>query len=294
LRRQLPPDPRRAKRLAALNPTNYQAIWPQLGLISCWLDGPAARYAENLRARFPNVPFQGKGLIATEAFVSFPIVGLSGGVLAVTSHFFEFLPVDRQTYQPLLDRPQLAHQLERGQTYAVAATTGGGFYRYQLQDLVTVVGAMGQAPCLRFLGKSDQVSDWFGEKLNQHFVAQVLERLFQRHGLRPAFAMLAPDEAGENFHYTLYLELPAEQQSPGLWPTLAAELDQCLRQNFHYDYCRKLGQLGPPEIFPLEQGAMAVYVQVCQARGQRLGEIKPSPLQRTGGWGSHFSRLVQS
>ncbi len=287
---QLRPDPWRAEALAASQPTDYQAIWPNLSLISCWLDGPAARYAQSLEAQFPRVAFQGKGLIATEAFVSLPIAGFSGAVMAVTSHFFEFLPVDQQTYQPLVDRPKLAYELERGQTYAVVVTTGGGFYRYQLQDLVTVVDAMGQAPCLRFLGKTDQVSDWFGEKLNQHFVGQVLEGLFHQYGLRPLFAMLAPDDEDENFRYTLYLELPPDQRSLEALTDLKADLDRKLRQNFHYDYCRRLGQLATPEIFQVKQEAMAAYLRACQAQGQRLGDIKPSPLQKTTGWSNYFIR----
>lgn len=61
-------------------------------------------------------------------------------------------------------------------------TTGGGFYRYQLHDLVEVVDHMEQAPCLQFLGKTDQVSDWFGEKPNEHFVAETLDKIFHKHG----------------------------------------------------------------------------------------------------------------
>jgi len=40
--------------------------------------------------------------VATEAFISFPVMGVTGAVLAVTTHFFEFLPVNKQTYQDCL------------------------------------------------------------------------------------------------------------------------------------------------------------------------------------------------
>ena len=106
------------------------------------MDGLAARYIKSLKAKFPHVQFQGKGLIATEAFVSFPVADITGAALSITTHFFEFLPVNNQTYQILPEQPKLAHQLDKGQTYAVVATTGGGFYRYQLQDLVKVVNYM--------------------------------------------------------------------------------------------------------------------------------------------------------
>lgn len=286
---QLPPDPQRARALAAIEPSDYQAIWPNIGLISCWMDGPTARYVEPLRAEFPNVRFQGKGLVATEAFVSFPVTGVTGAVLAVTTHFFEFLPVNRQTYQALPDEPKLAHELDKGQTYAVVITTGGGFYRYQLQDLVEVVDYMGQAPCLRFLGKSDQVSDWFGEKLNEHFVAETLDKIFHKHGLSPVFAMLAPDDATKDFRYTLYLEFLSDLPSIGVLTDLCADLDVNLRRNFHYNYCRELGQLAYPKIFLVGAGGMEAYLAACQSRGQRLGNIKPPILEKTTGWGDYFT-----
>jgi len=287
---QLPPDPQRAKVLAAIQPSDYQAIWPDFGLISCWMDGPSARYVQTLKAQFPSVQFQGKGLVATEAFVSFPVTGVTGAVLAVTTHFFEFLPANSQTYKVLSEQPKLAHELDRGQTYAVVVTTGGGFYRYQLQDIVEVVGHMEQAPCLRFVGKTDHVSDRFGEKLNEHFVVEILDQMFQKHGLSPAFAMLAPDDAARGFRYTLYLELPPDQQSTRVLASLCADLDRNLRRNFHYNYCRKLGQLVHPKVFPIAKGAMEAYLKARQSRGQRLGNIKPPTLDKTTGWGDCFVR----
>lgn len=288
---QRSPDPQRAEALASIEPSNYQALWPDLGLISCWMDGPAERYVHSLKADLPDVQYQGKGLVATEAFVSFPIPDVTGAVLAVTSHFFEFLPVNNQTYEISSEQPKLAHQLDKGQTYALVVTTGGGFYRYQLQDIVEVVDYVEQAPCLRFLGKTDQVSDWFGEKLNEHFVAEILDNIFHRYGLSPPFAMLAPDDSTEDVRYTLYLELSHAQQSAKVLANLREELDRNLRRSFHYDYCRKLRQLAHPEVFLIDKGGTETYLKARQSRGQRLGQIKPSILEKTTGWGEHFIRL---
>lgn len=279
LQRYLRPAPRRAAALRRLSPTDYSTIWPRLGLLSCWADGPSAAYARRLTdSYFPRTPLQGKGLLATEAFVSFPLWGVEDSVLSVHSHFFEFLPEGETAREPYL-----AHQLERGQTYAVVVTTGGGLYRYQLHDLVEVTGHVGQAPRLRFVGKQAHVSDWFGEKLNERFVAQTLEQLFALYQLAPAFALLAPDDAPEGFRYTLYLELPSVPP-----PTLAADLDHALCENFHYDYCRKLGQLSTAQVYLTAPNAADAYLRACQARGQKLGNVKPMLLQKTTGWGVYF------
>jgi hypothetical protein len=228
------------------------------------------------------VTIQPKGLLATEAFVSFPLVGKTGGALAVTSHYFEFLT---ETGDILL-----AHQLEKGKNYSVIVTTGGGFYRYQLNDIVEVTDFYYQIPCLKFIGKADYISDHFGEKLNEQFVANTLERLFNKNQITPTFVMLAPEEDGD-FHYTLYLELP-NQQTLELTNHLTTELDFALRENFHYDYCRRLGQLGEVRLVQVTRGA-EVYIQACQARGQKLGNIKPAILQKSTGWREWFEQESQ-
>ena len=268
------PNPARAAALRAASPLEPESLWPALRLISCWCDGPSAPYARQLQALFPNVILQGKGLLATEAFVSFPLVGVDGAVLAVHSHFFEFITESGAAL--------LAHQVEPGQTYSVVVTTGGGLYRYQLHDVVEVVGHWHQIPCIRFISKADHISDWFGEKLDERFVAGALAKVFAAHQLAPAFAMLAPEEGG-GFHYRLYIE------NAGIPAVLASALDAALSANFHYDYCRKLGQIGPVQVSTVQNGAQA-YLNACRARGQKLGNIKPGTLQKTSGWADSFER----
>ncbi len=274
LLKKLSRNQRRAKNLSQIKSNNYASIWQHLTLISCWADGASKSYAQELQAQFPNVTIQPKGLLATEAFVSFPLIGKTGNALAVTSHYFEFLDEDGEIH--------LAHQLERSKTYSVIVTTGGGLYRYQLNDIVEVTGFYHQVPCLKFIGKGDRVSDYFGEKLNEQFVTNVLERLFEKHQITPVFAMLAPDETGD-FHYVLFIELRDELPN-----YLIAELDSALRENFHYDYCRRLGQLGEAHILQVTRGA-EMYIRACHSRGQRLGDIKPAILQKTTGWEEWFA-----
>ncbi|MCC7119360.1 MAG: GH3 auxin-responsive promoter family protein [Anaerolineales bacterium] len=268
----------RAAHLSKLSPTNYASIWKNLALISCWADGASEPYARELQNLFPDVTLQPKGLLATEAFISFPLTGCNGGVLAITSHYFEFLAESGDLL--------LAHQLEKGKTYSVIVTTGGGLYRYQLNDLVEVTDFYHQIPCVKFIGKADKVSDYFGEKLNEQFVIGVLKELFAKRNLNPVFYMLAPDDASP-FHYTLYLELP-ERSSAQLPNDLAAQLDNSLRANFHYDYCRRLGQLAETQAVQIKDGS-ALYIQACQERGQKLGDIKASVLQKSTGWNLVFA-----
>ena len=228
LTRRIRPDPARAAELAAIGPHDPDCIWPQMALLSCWADGPAAQQAAELGMRWPSATLQPKGLVATEAFVTLPLHLAPGGVLAVRSHFFEFLAEDGGA-------PLLAHELSRDREYDVLVTTGGGFYRYRLGDRVRVTGFWGEVPCLRFVCRSDHVSDWFGEKLSEPFVDQVLRDLAVAHDLAPHFAVLAPDDASTGFRYTLYIDVTGNRLSRDRLSVLAADLDERLRAGFHYD-----------------------------------------------------------
>jgi hypothetical protein len=261
-------------------------IWPRLALISCWADAGAARYVPALRALFPAVEIQPKGLLATEGCVTFPLIGRPAPALAIRSHFFEF--------QEQGGACRLAHELENGGRYRVVLTTGGGLYRYQLRDEVEVAGFEGRCPLLRFLGKADLVSDLVGEKLAEAHVRSVLDRLFAQHGLAPRFALLVPVE-GRPAGYRLYLQDGAlSGAAPGL-PGLTADLEAGLRENPHYRYAVELGQLAPAEVQLLgwqREPGWQVYERRCVAAGQRAGNVKPAALDPQLGWPEAFRHLL--
>jgi hypothetical protein len=281
---RLTPDPRRAAAvrhaIRAATPAEAHArLWPRLRLVSCWADGAAALDAPAVARLFPQARLQGKGLLATEGVVSIPLVGQPAPVLAVRSHFFEFLPAEGGP-------PRLAHELEPGRQYSVVLTTGGGFYRYRLGDVVEVQGHLHDCPLLRFVGREGAVADRFGEKLHEAHVQRALGVVLARHRVAPQFAMLACEGHGVPAAYTLYLEAP--QASDEALGRLGPDLDAALAENFHYRYCRDLGQLAPVAVFRVEADGAEAYLARQHARGQRLGDVKPTALARDGGWSGVF------
>lgn len=265
------PSPRRAQELHAADPLTPAALWPQLRLISCWGDGAARFATDDLRRRFPDVLLQPKGLIATEAFVTLPFGPHQP--LAIQSHFFEFIDAH--------GRVCLTDALQAGEEYEVVVTTAGGLWRYRLGDRVAVTGFVAKTPSLRFIERAGNVSDRFGEKLSEIFVAQVLQEAFKKNALLPRFALLAPDEDATGCRYTLYL-----QATPRT--ILAETLDHALRQNPHYAYCRDLGQLLPVRVFVITSRGYETFAQRQATQGARLGDIKPAMLSRLSGWSNIF------
>jgi hypothetical protein len=173
--------------------------------------------------------------------------------------------------------------------YSVVVTTGGGLYRYRLDDRVEVDGFVAQTPSLKFLGKEDHVSDLCGEKLNETFVAQALAEACTCAGTVPRFAMVAPDLTADPPRYTLYLE--SDIPPPG---ALGRKLEELLSSNPNYRYCRMLGQLAPAGVFHARTPMFPLYLQRCRDMGQRLGDVKPLSLSRRAGWSEVFGPGARS
>lgn len=259
-----------ATRLREIGPHHPRELWPQLRVISCWGDAHAELSLRELKSRFPEVLIQPKGLLATEAFVTIPFAHRHP--LAVRSHFFEFLDET--------GRMRLVDELRESETYEVVVTTSGGLWRYRLGDLVLVTGWVGKTPSLRFLGRKEFVSDLCGEKLSEHFVADVIREVINGECPPPRFAMLAPAD-GPPTHYCLYWDGDLDQALP-------TRIDRLLRQNPQYDLCRRLGQLEQVQVCPIRNGYDS-FVRHQMKNRSRLGEIKPCALSRERGWRSRFA-----
>ncbi len=271
--------------------TLYEAIWPCLSVISCWAHGSATQALPALREYFPHAAIQPKGLLATEAFVSFPYKD-DLSALSLFSHFFEFEEVD-EVEEPAI---KLAHELQRGRRYAVIVTTGGGLYRYRLNDVIEVVDFYRQCPLIRFVGRQSKVVDMCGEKLNDAFVRTTIEDALARHQVKAKFWMMAPqwpDDARP--FYTLFIQFDDgiavdEEQLQHF----AREVDEAMQASYHYEYARRLGQLAACRLFVIapECDASHIYLMVCASQGQRLGDIKPTALHAYQGWAREFTGKV--
>ncbi|NOX97451.1 MAG: GH3 auxin-responsive promoter family protein [Nitrospirae bacterium] len=272
----------------------YEAIWPNLTLISCWADGNATRDAHELKTFFPNVKVQPKGLLATEGIVSFPLVGEDGAIVSINSHFFEFIEIEKaDTAEEPFQQTKLVHQLQMGKLYSVVITTSGGLYRYRLQDIIKVVGFKNECPLIHFVSKENNISDLFGEKLNEYHVSRVLNEALKNHSLSPSFWMIAPEKGlpDGDYFYTVFLQLSHQSNRVGnLLKSLSEQIEEKLQDNYHYRYCRNLGQLSKLRLFVINSdcNAQETYLRACQSSGQRLGAIKIATLSSKMGWAKTF------
>lgn len=252
-----------------------EALWPSLRVVSCWTDASAASFVPGLRAYFPHVTIEPKGLLATEGVVSIPYSGGNDGAeLAVASHFLEFLDLDAPSA-----RPRLAHQLVTGASYSPLLTTAGGLYRYHLKDVVTVTGRTRGTPRVRFEGKADRSSDLCGEKLTEPQVSSALSDAAQELGVELAFALVAPLVTPRP-RYALFVESNADDAR---LDELARALDERLSRAQHYAYCRDLGQLDALRAVRVRDGQRR-FQEALARTSARLGDIKPARLDKRTQW----------
>jgi hypothetical protein len=262
VRRSLRPDPRRAKELETVvrraGHLYPKDVWPNFGLIGCWLGGPLTAYLRFFPEFFGDVPKRDLGLIASEGRMTIPLVDDSpAGVLDLFGTFFEFIPAEE------IDSPNptvlLPHELCEGRDYYILLTTSSGLYRYDIRDVVRCVGWHGRTPLIEFLHKGKHFSSLTGEKLSEIQVARAADAACDRLRLRLASYALAPCFEGEVPYYGLFVE-QADLPDRVTGDMLAAGLDATLRAaNCEYDAKRESRRLGPVRLRPLAAGAWADF-----------------------------------
>lgn len=264
-------NPERAAELRRIGHDDWTAWWPELQVVSCWGEQAAEAGWLALRKQLPGVLVQPKGLLATECAVTIPLGSVH--VLALTSHYFEFLSEAGDVLG--------SHELERGRRYEVVVTNGGGLWRYRLGDVVECTGQVHATPTFRFLGRAGRVSDLRGEKLEEVFVAEVLRSLWKEDD-RPSWAALRPEPGPDSDTYEL---LVPNGERP-ISPDLVQRTEAALCANPHYALARRLGQLKPVRVRPVHD---QTELERLKAWHGRIGDAKPcvllisEPRQVTGG-----------
>lgn len=254
---RLAPAPQRARYLERIV-AEHDALLPKhywdLAFVANWTGGTMGLYLQDFPHYFGDVPVRDVGLLASEGRVSIPIDdGTPAGILDVMSHFFEFIPRSDAEADP--PPTFLCHELEVGEEYFVVMTTASGLYRYQLGDLVRVVGYFNEAPLIEFLNKGAHVSSLAGEKLTEHQVILAMQRVAGATERAPANFLLAP-RWSDPPHYVLHAEAHAVE--PALGDTLAVEFDRQLAQvNLEYASRRSSDRLGPIRLNLLPPDALA-------------------------------------
>ncbi len=257
LQASLRPDPTRARFLerviadhGALVPG---ACWPELDVIGCWLGGAAGHHAQRLKGYFGDrTALRDLGLLASEGRMTIPVDDSTpSGPLAVHAGFYEFIPeADIDSASP----PVLgAHELELGRLYYIVLTSGNGLYRYDINDVVEVVGFHRATPTLAFVRKGREMVSITGEKLHANQIRAAVRDAVHETGLAVVEFRLIADE------HSLRHDLLVEHENAVADGSSLVAFLECFErnlqaQNREYRSKRRSRRLRAPRLFLMRRG----------------------------------------
>jgi hypothetical protein len=273
---RLTPKPKRAEQLQSTlqqegRLTPKQA-WPHLTCIITARGGTSDFYFQRFPEYFGDVPIFGGIYASSEAvFGIYRTLNEDGSILAINSSFFEFFPVDIQNVIPT--KTLLAEQLQVGGFYRVLVTNYHGFYRYDIGDVIEVVGFYGKTPLIVFRHRSGGLLSSTTEKTTEYHIIQVMQSLQQSFNLvlENFCVTLSADETPP--HYWVNIELSAGRTLPNPQAFLVA-FDREL-QAIHTSYAIKRPDLIPhPKLRIMAPGSFMTIRQRLLDRGTSEAHLK--------------------
>ncbi len=272
------PDPKRARTLQLVwqrtGTLPARLLFPSLQALVCWRGGNMGYHIHELEACFEHRHHLEFPLSASEAVFAIPCDPVqAGGIVAVTTHFLEFVPEDSACDGTVT--AFTADQLQLGVTYRIVVTTAAGLYRYDMEDLVRVTGFHEATPMIEFISKASRQVSVSNERLTEHDVTMAMLAASHARGQWVDDFLFVPCS---DRRYRVVVE--GTDGIAACRGDFAAELDRQLRMvSKGYDFERDDALLQPLEMVAVARGALASHAALRQARSPLPNaQIKPCHL----------------
>ncbi len=270
LEKQWSAAPQRAAELTSIllreGKLTPKMAWKNLSWIITARGGTSDFYFERFDQYFGDTPIFGGIYAASEAtFGIYEDFNSDGTILAIDSGFFEFIPSEEwEKEQP---KTVLAHEVKQGEYYRIVVTNYSGLYRYDIGDVVEIVGFYEQAPIIVFRHRMGGLLSATSEKTNEFHATQVMQQLQQEFNLPLANYCITLSENEIPPHYLLNIELlpnhPLDNPEKFL-----AQFDIKMQQaNVSYEDKRRNNILPPPRLRILATGSFATVRQRLLQKG---------------------------
>ncbi|MCX5665862.1 MAG: GH3 auxin-responsive promoter family protein [Candidatus Omnitrophica bacterium] len=276
------PNPERAEFLekllmekGALLPKDF---WKDLALIACWTGGTVGLYVKELYKYFPeDIKMRDFGYVSTEARVSVPISDDGpSGVLTTASNFYEFIP--EEDIEKAHPRYLTLDKLKKGGRYYIIFTTPGGLYRYNIDDIIKVVGFQKAAPVIEFIQKGKNVSSATGEKLYEAQIIDAIHKAKEATGVDVEF-FCACLEWRIPPGYSFLVEFTQEHDADKKKHFLNHVEESLGKINMEYKAKRSSQRLGSPTLKILEKGSFERFRKARLAALQHDSQFKACHLR---------------
>ena len=251
--------------------TPYLA-WSNLSFVACARGGTSDFYFQRFPTYFGNTPVFGAVFSSAEGMFSiYHELDDDSSILALESGFFEFIPQDQwQEEQP---KTLLATEVRSGERYRILTTSYNGFYRYDIGDVIEVVGFYEQAPLIVFRHRQGGLISSTTEKTTEAHATQVMQAVQQEFGLLLEDFCITLSENDFPARYLVNIELANGYtlKDPQIF------LEECDRKlqaaNTHYEISRK-DPIPPPRLRILAPGSFTILRQRQIERGVPDSQLK--------------------
>lgn len=268
--------PQRAADLRAAlyydNRLTPRAAWPGLSYLTTARGGTSDFYLERFPDYFGDIPvFGGVYGTAEATFGVYPSFDTDGSILAIESGFFEFIPEDQWTAEQ--PKTLLPVEVKVGERYRILVTSYSGFYRYDIGDVVEVVGFYEQAPLIVFRHRQGGLLSSTTEKTTEFHAIQAVEMLQREFDIKLQDFCITLSENEFPARYVMNIELaPGHSlQHPDSFLT---RFEYWLQQvNLPYASVRQ-DQVPPPQLRILAPGSFAMLHQRQVERGMFDSQLK--------------------
>jgi hypothetical protein len=268
----------RKTRSGKLLPADY---WPNLALVACWKGGTVGHYVERFSHFFDpderkSIPVRDWGYLSSEARCSIPVSDEGcGGVLTVAANVYEFVEVEELEKKP--DSPDMwrmigVEELEVGKQYYIFITTTGGLYRYDINDIIEVVGRYRQTPVIAFCRKGRGMTSITGEKISVDQVIEAFERGAREAAVEVSHFKAEADTEAERYVFKIEAaKAIPEERLRSMLESLEKHLSQL---NIEYAAKRKSLRLNSPILMVMKPGWYDSGKQRLVAEGKRVFQAK--------------------
>ncbi len=269
LEKKLSPAPQRAQQLRQILHQQGRLTpilaWPELSCIVTACGGTSDFYLQQFPQYFGNTPVFGGIYASAEAvFGVYHHFNDNSTILAVQTGFFEFIPAEEwEKSQP---NTNLAEEVQVGKRYRIVVSNYNGLYRYDIGDIVEVVGFYGKAPLIVFRYRRGGVLSSTTEKTTEFHVIQVMQQLQQdfQVSLENFCITLAEDETPAPYLVNIELSPGSTLSNP---QALLKQFDHCL-QAIHTSYAvKRPDQVPSPRLRVLAPGSFTQLRQRLIQKG---------------------------
>lgn len=276
LERRLIANPNRAKQLRKIwqseGKLTPKLAWQDLAFVATARGGTSDFYFERFSSYFGETPGFGALYSSAEGtFSIYPELNYDGSILAIETGFFEFIPKDQWEVEH--PKTLLANEVKPGEYYRILMTNYSGFYRYDIGDVVEVVGFYEQTPLLVFRYRRGGLLSSTTEKTTEFHVTQVMQALQQQFNVSLEDFCITLSEDVIPAYYLVNIELTPDQilNHP---QAFIASFDHKLKE-IHTSYeVKRRDQVPPPRLRILQLGSFVKLRQRQLQKGVPDSQLK--------------------